>query len=1384
MKRKMKRLAVLGTVFLTFLFSGILVACSNLGLGNLGFGKTKLNGFEVKDRVTVDYGSLVTVETPIVTDDEGNFYEVMSDVADSKGGYVVVEANSFRAWDVNGYTIDYIVRVSGNQVEQRTTKVNVINTQALTVSADYNEFEDTDTNIVIAPECDEEVEYTYTVTNMKTEEIIPVNTDGAEVYFVCEEAGNYAVEIVAKQEERYGSYGYTVIVREAVGRTNVEHIDEQWEEVARYLGDARVGRYEVVSSEECGLKDHYGDDAYFLKFTSTAEWLTYHISPRYSKEHYEALVAEGYDQVTVYCYVVSEQNKSHTYAIRTMTSGFYERSPVTSYPNQWNEINMNFDLVPGKEVNRSFLAAYDYYKTQDGWFLCYNNEGELATRDVLTLYFSDMYVTKPVEITTVEGATTEYAVGDYISKSTMNEFFASESSLRYFVNFRGERMEITGDYEFKANGEYVIEALPESKDERGLATVTLNVTDEYQATYSYYAQERIDDGAWVDLTKLNAGFSTVNGVTPIVKGYRAYDRYGVEYSVEKDTNAFVTMYDGMYTIEVEGTYEIAGTTYKTYCTANLDVWSQANKMKVVAVEDMYSANAWEYQSTNKQTMEVGEFTIGGVTKNMYRFTKSGDNITLTVKPFYSKQYYENLLSASTTDLVFGMNVYFESGNQTTTPTMSTCRSFFDNFGKCVYEKDTWTMQIIDFAKFIEKYDDFVAGYELQKYNVNNKIKYGYDVNGAWKNYIFYAEMNGRAQYAYVQDLMAYSIETVEDIQIVERTSTKIALTSLNDAFTGMNFTPMAIVKATKNGTDVTVSGDSFITGESDGVYTVLVQGAKNGANHVISLTVDVWSQATKNTVIALEDMFAIGGYSYQSFRKEATTVSEYTVDGKTQTMMQLTAGGIECSVVVGKPLHSKKYYEQLLANDTYYTSYVTMDWYFYALEDKTEDITPFYGMFGNYERQGAQTKNEWLSGKITLAEFVAQYDDFLSLYERTEEEYKLGQSFKYGRFVDTKGVCDPNGNVVGGYIMATKFRNETNSKKLDYAYFTSLSVMTEMKNEQAKTLLVDRSQTTSLNLETLTENSDSVAYWKSEGYDISCEVIARYGAKKVNNGSTVTISNTIEDGIYYLTVTATKGNHTGVCFSQEIDVYDGTQEIVEYENFKHSDSKYAIRIYWAKFSKQAFSYENTTFNIQSPEAWGATLDNVDFGEGTDENTLYILSQSTTTLTSGSNSQTAVNDTNYSGREIGYIAYSWASQDTYDKLQYAHSNGAYYQYIYTYVLPRHSLAYYEAFADKASGTFEMLYKSTDSNKDKLGRMRYMYPTSIADGKISMAYTGNVWSSNNQPTNGKITMDINTIIDNYDSFANCKVPMLVMMHMAGTTTASAESRLYEMGFHKNS
>ena len=196
MKNKLKKLLVAIVACLTFVVCGIFAACG-------GTEKIEIDGFEVKETVNVDYGSLVKLETPFVTDKNGKFYDVMTDVCDSAGGYVVVQANSFRAWDIGGYTIRYVVRVNGAQLEERTTAVTVTDTQALTVTATYNEFEDTDKNILIRPECDETgVEWLYSVKKLKDESGVLVTTDEAGAYFVCDEAGYYGVEITAKKGEK------------------------------------------------------------------------------------------------------------------------------------------------------------------------------------------------------------------------------------------------------------------------------------------------------------------------------------------------------------------------------------------------------------------------------------------------------------------------------------------------------------------------------------------------------------------------------------------------------------------------------------------------------------------------------------------------------------------------------------------------------------------------------------------------------------------------------------------------------------------------------------------------------------------------------------------------------------------------------------------------------------------------------------------------------------------------------------------------------------------------------------------------------------------------------------------------------------------------------
>lgn len=762
MKGKLKKLLITSIFACVFLFAGIFTACDF----SFDFMKVKLTGFDVKESVTVDYGAIVNVETPIVTDQNGNLYEVWTDVSDSKGGYVGVESNSFRAWDIGGYTITYVVRVNECQSEEKKTTVTVTNTQGLTVTAEYETLVDTDTPIAILPECEEEgVTYSYSVKKLADNSEIPVTETDGEVSFVLEEKGYYDVMITATKGDRTGIFGYALLAREATSPYVVEHFDEQWEEIANYEEDQRLGYYQTVTSEECGITDRYGDNVTMLMRRTDNEWPNFHISPRYSYEHYESLIEQGYDKVTLWCYYTSEKDVEHKYVIKTGKGNYYETTARSAKANTWVELSFQLE-TPANAVSHSFLYCYDWYKSQEIWYVCWWNEGSLADRDVMTMYYTDMLVTKPVEVKVAENPKTSYQVGDTLTMDYLQELFSSDVEMRYFIKSRGVSTEITEDYVFTANGDYELEVLPARKDYRANAKLELTVTDEFSANASYVSVNRTGKTTVdVNLQDLKANFTTVGGVTPQAVGYRVYDRKGNEYQVSQ--NGFKADADGVYKVEVEGEYKLGTTTCKTYHFVELDVWSNDNK---------YSA-------------------------------------------------------------------------------------------------------------------------------------------------------------------------------------------------------------------------------------------------------------------VDLDGYFSIAGYNYQSTLKDTLTIGEYTVGDRTENLLKVYAAGRECSVIVMRPTYTKNYYQALLDENPYYASYVNMDWYFVASTAvKTGEITPYYDMFTGYVKQGAQTKDVWNTGKITLREFVALYDDIVSLYESTLEEY--ANAVKFGRFVDTKGVVDPNGNIKKGYVMATKLQ----TNRAECAYLTDMTI--------------------------------------------------------------------------------------------------------------------------------------------------------------------------------------------------------------------------------------------------------------------------------------------------------------------------------------------------------
>ena len=314
-----------------------------------------------------------------------------------------------------------------------------------------------------------------------------------------------------------------------------------------------------------------------------------------------------------------------------------------------------------------------------------------------------------------------------------------------------------------------------------------------------------------------------------------------------------------------------------------------------------------------------------------------------------------------------------------------------------------------------------------------------------------------------------------------------------------------------------------------------------------------------------------------------------------------------------------------------------------------------------------------------------------------------------------------------------------------------------------------------------------VTYWENNGYSISYEFVKRYSdgtpistANAITSLATYTIDSTVEDGIYYLNVVVMKGEISGVCLSKAYDIYgtskysDGTEK-VEYENFKHSDSKYSVQAY---YSNSRELWMEKTMNVRKANyksiLTGPVLD-VDFIENYDEanvnNALYVFNIGTpTTLAAGNYKELS---------EVGYLEIDWVTKSAYSYIDSYNKtynyNGGY--HLATYILPRHSKVYYEAFANE-SGNCVRAFKGSNSG------FRYLNATNIVGDEVELTYQ-KVWSGGDQVSavNTAMKMNVQTLIDNYESFATAEVPMFVVFQPQDSSASSGITRIYEIFFARN-
>ncbi len=593
-----------------------------------------IEGFEVEQSITVSYGESVEVEEPIVSDASGTVLDVWSQVTDSEGNFVEVVAGRFRATDTEGYTITYVVRASDNYSYQKTTVVTVTGGAAMEIelTADYEQIIDIGSTVTINPVCSiSDANYEYTV--LHDEQPVTV-TNGS---FVAEEGGVYSVTIEVEGTE----YSYEQVAIKPMQKGEVEVFDEYWQAKEKALGGSR--QYEIVTTQESGIRDRFGREGTFATFTTSLQYPSFYIYPRGEKDYYESLAEEGYTKVSYWIYMESEKNISHITRVDRDPNGkyFMGGDSPTLLPNTWVEITIN--LVDSyADYNRSFVSCYDFYREGTMKFMLADNgvDNGAGMGDTMTFYIADIYAVKSDAPVINEDVSTTYKTGDTLDFA---EVIDAPENYDFFIESRGITQIIEEpSFTFTANGTYNLTVVNKTYDLEGKANLIVTVTDDYEYTGNYPIIKRTTANQTVTLADFNAGFTLVDdaeGNLPTVENY-AVTYNGTPVAIEN--GEFVALFDGSYDVEISGTYEKDGATYTSFVFATVDIYSDDTKYSLLTAERMVGvANS---VSAARPEITEGVYEIGGREGNMIKVDRKHSATSLYFKPLFSKNYYEQLLA--------------------------------------------------------------------------------------------------------------------------------------------------------------------------------------------------------------------------------------------------------------------------------------------------------------------------------------------------------------------------------------------------------------------------------------------------------------------------------------------------------------------------------------------------------------------------------------------------------------------------------------------------------------------------------------------------------------------------------------------------------------------
>ncbi len=644
----MKRKSILLTLICLLLVSVVgFFGCKDADIfDGDGPSEVTISGLTVKEEITVNAGSLVSIERPIVTDNDGNLLDVFASVVDKEGAFVEIKAGSFFVMDNGGYTLTYSVYTSDKVVHEASTRINVIGNNFISLNMEQVVFEgDTVTfdfsNRLSNPSFSYEVKF--------GDDDVPV----VEKEFVCDNAGFYDCSIIAVDDyhpvDNPMVYTFQVYAHPESEFENfgmVEEFDENWEKIRDLSGFGRQG-WALTNSAECGVKDHNGADSYFA-YTNMEIGMTmniFYLNPLHDSNYFAKLIDEGYDAVEFWVYVDGPSSYYLENYELDSTNYEYIRSFGYLNPFTWKKISIP---LAGTEKTwvKSFVDSVDYYSTQIMHFLRFSNGDQKVNSKI---YLDDICAVKKADPITTKAEFTAPKVGDLFDFD--NLFSVPDYDIVYTVSSDHAYASVKQgeEYRFTSNGKYTITASPARCDYTTEIdpTVTFEVTDDVTMPKTYFSKERVEDSVDIYLNSIQTGPDKRTGLDVIIEHQGAEldcspvitAPDGSVLSLDINGEFFSASRDGMYVLKYSADYELDGIDCTTYKEFTLDIWSQETKYILGLASDMAVCRI---DSGTGSTTSYGDYLAGGLSGNKFRVDSNTTGNIVAIKPLFSKKYYENL----------------------------------------------------------------------------------------------------------------------------------------------------------------------------------------------------------------------------------------------------------------------------------------------------------------------------------------------------------------------------------------------------------------------------------------------------------------------------------------------------------------------------------------------------------------------------------------------------------------------------------------------------------------------------------------------------------------------------------------------------------------------